>query len=115
MKTLVFKYGTSRGRDTYGYNLVTLTVDGVKVATECGGGYDMQGAALGAYLTKAFQTHLQAADLSDLYGVRNSGGRVVVDGACGMRSVEIILHRIGLTLQRLNWASNSGTDVYILQ
>lgn len=60
MRLLQFKYGTSRGRDTYGYNLVTLYVDGAKVARECGGGYDMQGAALGQWVQSAFQAELLA-------------------------------------------------------
>jgi hypothetical protein len=58
--SLHFKYGTSRARDTYGYNLVTLYVDGAKVARECGGGYDMQGAALGQWVQNAFQSELIA-------------------------------------------------------
>jgi hypothetical protein len=58
--SLQFKYSTSRARDTYGYNLVTLYVDGVKVARECGGGYDMQGAALGQWVQNAFQSELIA-------------------------------------------------------
>jgi hypothetical protein len=57
---LEFKYGTSRGRDTYGYNLVSLYVDGKRVSRQCGGGYDMQGAALGQWITEQFQTELVA-------------------------------------------------------
>ena len=41
MNTLKFKYTTSRGRDSYGYNICSLWVDGEKKASTCGGGYDM--------------------------------------------------------------------------
>jgi hypothetical protein len=39
MKTLKFKYTTSKGRDSYGYNICSLWVDGEKVSSTCGGGY----------------------------------------------------------------------------
>lgn len=57
---LEFKYGTSRGRDTYGYRIVTLYVDGKKAASCNGGGYDMFGTCLGNWMQKQFQTELLA-------------------------------------------------------
>lgn len=57
---LEFKYGTSRGRDTYGYRIVSLYVDGKKAASVNGGGYDMFGAVLGSWMTKQFQGELMA-------------------------------------------------------
>ena len=44
---LTFKWTVSRGRDSYGYNIVTLRVDGDKVSSCNGGGYDMKGTCLG--------------------------------------------------------------------
>ena len=55
-----FGYGISRGRDTEGYNIVSLWVNGSKVASTCGGGYDMQGTVLGDWLGKTFQSQLLA-------------------------------------------------------
>jgi len=47
----VFKWTVSRGRDTYGYNICTLRINGDKVAACNGGGYDMEGTCLGDWLT----------------------------------------------------------------
>ena len=58
MKTLKFKYTTSRGRDSYGYNICSLWVDGEKTASTCGGGYDMKGKALGNWIARKFQNEL---------------------------------------------------------
>ena len=115
MRTLVFKYGTSRGRDTYGYNLVTLRVDGRKVAQECGGGYDMQGAALGTYITEAYQDALKTLDPAKFYGLREWDGKMRIDGACGMSSVERIISALGLQLSKIRWASNNSQETYFLQ
>lgn len=57
-KQLHFKWTVSRGRDTYGYNICTLLVDGEKVGKTCGGGYDMQGTVLGQWLTNEYQEQL---------------------------------------------------------
>ncbi len=58
VRNLHFKFTTSRGRDTYGYNICTLLVDGEKVAKCIGGGYDMQGTAFGEWLQNYFQATL---------------------------------------------------------
>ena len=58
--TLEFRHTTSRGRNTYGYSIVTLYADGAKVARCSGGGYDMQGTVLGDYIQDSFQTELLA-------------------------------------------------------
>lgn len=57
---LTFHWTVSRGRDTYGYNICTLYADGVKVAACNGGGYDMQGTALGDFVASAFADRLRA-------------------------------------------------------
>lgn len=51
-------YGTSRGRDTYGYTLVSLREYGRKVATCNGGGYDMRGTVFGEWLEKTYGERL---------------------------------------------------------
>lgn len=56
--TLEFKWGVSRGRDSYGYNICSLYVNGDKVSSCNGGGYDMKGTALGNWVAKAFAKRL---------------------------------------------------------
>jgi hypothetical protein len=58
MKTLEFKWTVSRGRDTYGYNICSLYVDGRKASSCDGGGYDMEGTALGTWLARAYAERL---------------------------------------------------------
>ena len=45
--TLEFKYGTSRGQNSYGYRIVSLFAEGKKIASCNGGGYDMRGIESG--------------------------------------------------------------------
>jgi hypothetical protein len=56
--TLEVKWGTSRGRDSYGYALCTLYADGRKAARCNGGGYDMKGTVMGNWLAAAFADRL---------------------------------------------------------
>jgi hypothetical protein len=65
-KALHFKWTISRGRDTYGYNICTLLVDGEKVAKTCGGGYDMQGTALGEWLQNAYSFQLNGLFMEEI-------------------------------------------------
>ena len=58
MKALKFKYTTSKGRDSYGYNICSLWVDGEKQSSTCGGGYDMKGKALGNWIARKFEKEL---------------------------------------------------------
>ncbi len=64
--TLEFAWTVSRGRDTYGYNVVTLRADGRKVARCNGGGYDMQGTCLGSFLESAYADRLRALKPEDM-------------------------------------------------
>lgn len=57
-KTLEIKWTVSRARDTSGYNVCTLYVDGRKAARCNGGGYDMKGTVLGNWLASAFADRL---------------------------------------------------------
>lgn len=114
---LTLRYGTSRGRDTYGYNLVTATSTrtGRKYRT-CGGGYDMAGTVLGDYLQDVAQDRLRA--LRDTVTLREYGGtgwtcgadhalygltwapdgRACLDGGCGLSSMERIATAVGIDL-----------------
>lgn len=63
---LEFKWSTSRARDSYGYNVCRLMVNGEKVARTCGGGYDMQGTVLGDWVAKAFEDRLRNLTPEDM-------------------------------------------------
>tara|TARA_R110001599_G_scaffold286765_1_gene489265 strand:+ start:490 stop:975 length:486 start_codon:yes stop_codon:yes gene_type:complete len=58
IQLLVFRWSTSRARETYGYNVCTLFVNGIKKGSTCGGGYDMKGTALAEFLENAYQDRL---------------------------------------------------------
>lgn len=61
--TLEFKWGTSRGRDTYGYAICSLYIFGAKVASCNGGNYDMKGTSLGYWMQKAFADRLMKLNI----------------------------------------------------
>lgn len=58
-----FKWTVSRGRDTYGYNICTLYVDGLRVARCNGGGYDMKGTCYGDFLARNFAARLNSLQI----------------------------------------------------
>lgn len=64
--SLEFKWTVSRGRDTYGYNICTLYVDGRKVSRCNGGGYDMKGTCLGTWIAQEFADELRALTPADM-------------------------------------------------
>lgn len=137
---LTFKYTTSRGRDTYGYNIVTLYANGEKVARTCGAGYDMRGTVLGRYLTDKYNDRLQKLPANygsedkvrGYYGlvhVLPSGKRLHVnlkndvtlhtepktylDGACGENEMVRIAHAIGVNLEPTQFAPNEWGYILI--
>lgn len=56
---LEVKWSISRGRDTYGYNIVTLTDTTTGKRYRCmGGGYDMTGTVFGQWLEDVHQDEL---------------------------------------------------------
>lgn len=58
MKTLKFLWTVSKARDTYGYNICSLYVNGAKVESCNGGGYDMKGAVLGNWIARTYADRL---------------------------------------------------------
>lgn len=83
-RTLELKWSVSRGRDTYGYNICSLYVDRVKVSSCNGGGYDMQGTALGNWVERAFREELLTLT-EPFYGLtfhdpNYDPAKVVIDG-----------------------------------
>ena len=135
---LTFNWTTSRARDSYGYNICTLRDNnGDKIASTCGGGYDMKGTVLGEMINKYFTHELKklvansgSMDTpSGYYGLihynpnakthkrrflkrATSNTRTYVDGGCGFESMLTILAKIGFKIQRVKEAKNSST--YIL-
>lgn len=96
MKTFIASFGTSRGRDTYGYNTITLRdQSGAKIARECGGGYDMWNSLLCGAIAKLYQAKLQAAmqgvpEVDGSHALKNHycfyrlpDNRITVDGGGG--------------------------------
>lgn len=132
-------YGTSRGRDTYGYTIVRLVDETAGRTFRCmGGGYDMVGTVLADWATATHQDRLvKLADRAyyvsgtgpgvtvndgpdSLYGLwRYEYGdavpiapvRVSIDGGSGLSSVERILTAAGIKLTRTFVATgrNRGT------
>ncbi len=121
MNYLQISWSTSKGRDTYGYNICRLMDQNAQKRYRCmGGGYDMLGTVVGDWLQANFQSRLQFLAKSDnrtlvdcgysvpgwtkcpdLYGLTfNPKGEARIDGACGIESVLRIAEAIGLTLTR---------------
>lgn len=133
---LSIKWSTSRGRDTYGYNICTARCERMYVEKSdtsggvipagrwatCGGGYDMHGTVVGAFLADRYQdrlreirgracathgkdrpytTHDLAPDASrTLYGMawNLDTNRVSLDGACGINCMADIAAIIGVRM-----------------
>lgn len=104
-------YGTSRGRDTYGYNIISLQVLGGRRYRAMGGGYDMFGTVLGRMIEDEFQDELKAAwggtyqdkyygeqKFSELYGLSEREGTICCTGGCGYNYMEKILKAMGYTV-----------------
>src|SRR5215813_1314455 len=66
MTTLKFKWTVSRGRNSYGYNICSLYVEGRKVSACNGGGYDMEGTALGNWVARRYADRLLALRAKDM-------------------------------------------------
>ena len=116
---LAISWSTSRGRDTYGYNLCRLDsrATGARYRA-CGCGYDMVGTVLGDWLESEYQDKLRAfvaanADqltdcgystagymrLPDHYGLTvRPDGRVVLDGGCGSDCIIRLAANLGISV-----------------
>jgi len=84
MTVLEFVWTVSKARDSYGYNIMTLYVDGKK-ATQCnGGGYDMKGTVLGNWVASHFKNQLLGLK-EEFYGLtfhdpNYNPGKEVIEG-----------------------------------
>lgn len=133
-KTLKFKWTVSRGRDTYGYNICSLWIDGQKVSSCNGGGYDMQGTALANWMEDEFQEQIRKLQAHYGSGDNNKGfyglsfynakthksqhrfskhvDRACLTGACGFSSIEEILNAIGYKLEYIH--GEKDITIYLL-
>ena len=139
-RTLTISTGTSKGRDTYGYAIVRLRDSETGKLYRCmGGGYDMVGTVLAAWLTDTHQDALRPLagqafytygdgipytraedERTALYGMAHNvtTDRVSIDGACGVESVRRIAKAAGVKLTSLpskrgetvGWVVGDDTD-----
>lgn len=135
IKNLHFRWTISKGRETYGYNICTLLVDGIVKGKCNGGGYDMQGTSLGKWLQadytnrieKLFSKEIEKAKeqkplklnnyirvipekfhgVTIIRNVKTNRISVYVDGAAGFDSMRRIAESIGINLK---W--NAESDRY---
>lgn len=135
---LSLKWSISRAADTYGYNRVTLTDDSTGKRYACvGGGYDMVGTVLGAWLqdvhadallTIADRAHQHRSELDRrtneapdaLYGMTSSyknaalrSAHVYLDGACGESSMVRIAEAAGLSVTSEHNRKGHGTGFLV--
>lgn len=82
---LAFRWTTSRAADSYGYNICSLMIDGRKVATTCGGGYDMQGTVLGQWINATFPAQLRALAADRIALAEAAGTARYYDGGQGAK------------------------------
>ena len=129
---LAVKWTVSRGRETYGYNICTVTDQETGKRFRCmGGGYDMLGTSFGEWMQETYQARLIAiaerahtvgyspsewTHDGELYGMawyQYGGGRVNLDGGCGIESMVKIAKEIGLHLSR-TWDRRGNTTGYVV-
>lgn len=127
--TLSIKLTVSRGRDTYGYNLLTLTdIETGKKYRTCGGGYDMLGTVFGKFLQQNYLEQIKRSCVpvdydtpfesrenqrreSD-YGFFTTGGKFWLDGTCGFSSMHDIAKKIGLNV-KTTWNNRKKVNEWI--
>lgn len=117
---LSLSWTTSRGRDTYGYNICRLDDRNNGQRFKCmGGGYDMVGTVFAEWLCTTYPEKLLALkgrahyqillagrqvnkNEDAIYGLtyHEKGDRVHMDGACGLECVLKVAELIGLDVQR---------------
>ena len=109
--TVLFTYGVSRGRDTYGYNIVTLSSNAGKKFRAMGGGYDMHGQVMGEYVQfNASPDRLRAvADADDTLPITiTPDGKVIVLGASGLTNVLRLMRALGWEVRTISSFDRKG-------
>ena len=114
-RNLSLKWSVSRGRYTYGYNIVTLTDNstGKKYRTN-GGGYDMEGVVFSGWMDDNYRERYQGLDPNSYYGLyEGDDGYRYTDGACGLSRMERIAEAIGLKYQAVYSRKDGLTNILI--
>ena len=109
--TVLFTYGVSRGRDTYGYNMVTLSSNTGKRFRAMGGGYDMHGQVMGEYVQfNESPDRLRAvADADDTLPVTvTPDDKVIVLGASDLTSVMRLMRALGWEVSAIRSFDRKG-------
>lgn len=114
---LQVRYGTSKGRDTYGYTTCSLrdAFTGKKLASCNGGGYCMTGTVFAEWMEREFQEQLKAVewDESQYYGVNVlASGKVLLDGACGDTCMFRILEALGYQVECTSYLRKGDLKTY---
>lgn len=112
IKNMQIKWTVSRGRETYGWNICTATIDGKKYRCS-GGGYDMLGTVVGMYIKDQYQAELLAkqSEVTALYGARLYNGKICIDGACGLDCMLDIAKVINLDYQKVIDSKGNITNI----
>lgn len=94
-ESLTIRWGTSRGRDTYGYTTCSLRNNrGERIASCNGGGYDMRGTVIGHWIAATFPNELRAIKPEQMqedshWEANQNPRRICYDRACiAKRTVE---------------------------
>lgn len=116
---LSVKWTTSRGRETYGYNICTVRDTKRGTNYRCnGGGYDMTGASFAMWLESTYPERLVEIkdrahskwdgqnyndEHGDLYGMTyySHNNTLHLDGACGLSSILKIATACDLTVESI--------------
>lgn len=115
IRNLSLKWTVSRGRDTYGYNIVTLTdqATGKKYRTN-GGGYDMQGTVFSSWMGDNYRERYKSLDTSSFYGLYHAeDGHYYTNGACGLNCMLRIAKAIGLDYQEVYSRRDGLTNILV--
>lgn len=119
MDNVQISWSTSRGAETYGYNICRADSYVLGKRFKCvGGGYDMIGTVIGQYIQERFQTELLKLvsdnqenlkpyirdwfKLDNFYGLAfiPNETRVSLDGACGTECMIKIATALGIEVER---------------
>jgi hypothetical protein len=125
-KYLIVKRSISRGRNTNGYNIVTIW-DGNERYSCSGGGYDLLGTSFGYWLWANYKESIQKSLRPLRWGDQGRGedqlyGYVAVsntepgylDGGCGLECMIQIAERIGLRVRQLCERKGCYTTGFII-
>lgn len=110
------KWSKSRADGTYGQTLVSGRSNAGTRSRAMGGGYSLVGEVVGDIIQADYQMALRNLPEGKFYGLSHrADGSVVIDGACGMNSVEkIVREGLGLDWQvEYSKRSNDERAVFI--